>query len=61
MSSPWDWWHRDVVMQFLNLFLAATLLAKELLLGSLMCKTDKSEVTLARGLGARRELDPALS
>lgn len=61
MSFPWDLWHRDVVTQFSNILLAATLPAKETLLGSLMHKRDESRVTLAGGLGARTEVDPTPS
>lgn len=61
MSFLWDLWHHDVVMQVSHLPLAVTLAAKEPSLGSLMCKRDESRDTLARGLGARTELDPAPS
>ena len=61
MSFLQDLWHHDVVTQFSNFLLAATLSAKESLLGSLICKRYESKVTLARGLGAKPEFDSSLS
>lgn len=54
-------WHHDVVPQFSNFLLAATLTAKEPSLGSLVCERDEGKVTLARGLGTRTELGPLIS